>query len=254
MPIHDWTRVNAGTFHDFHHSWIEETKRALNAGILPPDYYAMAEQIAGGLGPDVLALGGTPAGPDRSGGNGFSSPQDLGAYGVSVATAPPRVRFTAEGEPEQYARKQNSIVIRHSSGDNVVAVVEIVSPGNKASRHALQRFVTKAAEFLEAGVHLLVLDLWPPTPRDPQGIHEVIWSEIVEAGFTLPADKPLTLAAYSAGELFRAYIEPVAVGDTLPDMPLFLTPEIYVPAPLDKTYRAAFDAVPRRWREVLEPA
>ena len=31
MPIHDWTRVPAGIFHDFHHGWIEEAKRALNA-------------------------------------------------------------------------------------------------------------------------------------------------------------------------------------------------------------------------------
>src|SRR5271168_316512 len=56
MPIHDWTRVDAGIFHDFHHAWIEEIKRALNRGLLPPDHYALAEQIAGGLGPDVLTL------------------------------------------------------------------------------------------------------------------------------------------------------------------------------------------------------
>ncbi len=40
MPVHDWTRVAAGIFHDFHHSWIEQIKVALNEGILPPDYYA----------------------------------------------------------------------------------------------------------------------------------------------------------------------------------------------------------------------
>jgi hypothetical protein len=46
MPIHDWTRVEAGIFHDFHHGWIEEIKRTLNAGLLPDDYYALAEQHA----------------------------------------------------------------------------------------------------------------------------------------------------------------------------------------------------------------
>src|SRR5438309_823998 len=40
MPIHDWTRVEAGIFHDFHHGWIADIKRALNAGVLPPNYYA----------------------------------------------------------------------------------------------------------------------------------------------------------------------------------------------------------------------
>ena len=45
-----------GIFHDFHHSWIEEIKRSLNRGLLPPDYYALAEQITGNLGLDVLTL------------------------------------------------------------------------------------------------------------------------------------------------------------------------------------------------------
>ena len=36
------------------------------------------------------------------------------------------------------------------------------------------------------------------------------------------------------------------------DLPLFLTPEAHVRVPLEATYRTAFDAVPRRWREVLE--
>ncbi len=32
MPMHDWTRVDAGIYHDFHHEWISEIKRALNRG------------------------------------------------------------------------------------------------------------------------------------------------------------------------------------------------------------------------------
>ncbi len=56
MPIHDWTRVDAGIFHAFHHSWIEEISRSLNRGLLPTEYYALAEQITGDLGPDVLTL------------------------------------------------------------------------------------------------------------------------------------------------------------------------------------------------------
>lgn len=43
MPIHDWTRVAAGIFHDIHHDWIFTIKHALNQGVLPPDYYALAE-------------------------------------------------------------------------------------------------------------------------------------------------------------------------------------------------------------------
>jgi len=167
--------------------------------------------------------------------------------------APPRVRFTARAELEQYSRKRKRIVIRHVSGDEVVAMIDMVSPGNKASRQALRTFVEKAVELLDAGIHLLAIDLFPPGPRDRQGIHAAIWSEIATDDFQLPSDKPLTLASYSAGVVKMAYIEPVAVGDVLPDMPLFLEPETYISVPLEATYRAAFDAVPRRWQEQLKP-
>ena len=50
----------------------------------------------------------------------------------------------------------------------------------------------------------------------------------------------------------RAYIEPVAVGDRLPDMALFLEPNGCVMVPLDRTYQTAFAVMPRRWREVLQ--
>ena len=44
MPIHDWTRVDAGLFHAFHQSWIVKLCDALNRGLLPPDYFALPEQ------------------------------------------------------------------------------------------------------------------------------------------------------------------------------------------------------------------
>ena len=46
MPIHDWTRVEAGIFHHFHHRWITSISDTLNAGMLPAEYYALAEQEA----------------------------------------------------------------------------------------------------------------------------------------------------------------------------------------------------------------
>ena len=55
MPLHDWTRVSDGTFHDFHYSWVLEIKRALMRGLLPKGYYVMAEQFGSDRGaPDVL--------------------------------------------------------------------------------------------------------------------------------------------------------------------------------------------------------
>src|SRR5262249_6755921 len=115
MPVLDWTRVDAGIFHDFHHEWISTIKRTLNAGLLPPDHYALAEQIAGGLGPDVLTLqgptNGAPKGGDARG-------------GVALATTPPQVYFHARTEIDIYAAKAKVVAIRHTSNHRVVAVVE----------------------------------------------------------------------------------------------------------------------------------
>ena len=219
---------------------------ALNDGLLPPEYYALAEQQAAGFGPDVLTLHGTVAGGDDATSRG----EPLGSGNLLLA--PPKTRFTAESEGEFYRRKKSTIVVRHVSGDDIVAVVELVSPGNKASRNALRALIAKACELLEHKIHLLILDLFPPTKRDPDGIHAALWDEIAGDPFTPPANQPLTLASYDSGLLVKAYVETVAVGDSLPAMPLFLEPGGYILIPLEATYQAAFAAVPRRWKQVLE--
>ncbi|MEO8498497.1 MAG: DUF4058 family protein [Planctomycetota bacterium] len=250
MAIHDWTRVPAGIFHHFHHEWISAIMRSLNQGVLPAGFYALEEQVTGGLGPDVLTLKGVTDAKQRH--PGSTNPQaDHDDGGVSLATAPPKVRFTAETEMDRFARRRNRVVIRHVSGHEVVAIIEIISPGNKASHHGIQSFVNKTTELLAAGIHLLIMDLFPPGSRDPQGIHGEIWSAMEDDCFQLPDDAPLTLVAYSADDVKQAFIEPVAVGGVLPDMPLFIRPSAYVLVPLEETYQAAFEGVPQVWREQL---
>lgn len=67
----------------------------------------------------------------------------------------------------------------------------------------------------------------------------------------MPADKPLTLVSYDAGSLQVAYVEFVAVGDPLPEMPLFLKPEFSVPAPLETTYQATWAVFPDALKPLL---
>ncbi len=211
----------------------------LNSGSLPEDYYALPEPIAAGLGPDILTLQTPP-------------PADPASTGT--ATLPrPQTRFVAETASEFYRRKKSSVVVRHVSGDRMVAVLEIVSPGNKAGRDGFRAFVNEACELLEHRIHLLLIDPFPPTKRDPEGIHSAIWSEVTDEEFQLPTDKPLTFVSYETELVTRAYIEPIAIGDPLPEMPLFLEPEFYVPVALEATYMAAYQAMPLRWRRVLEP-
>src|SRR3989442_3590073 len=88
-------RVTAGTFHAFHVAWIAELQRALNSGVLPDGYYAQAEQVAGQVIADVLALEDSGVEPSTAGmgGNEHGSWNEASA-GVSVAIAPPRVTLS----------------------------------------------------------------------------------------------------------------------------------------------------------------
>jgi hypothetical protein len=254
MPIHDWSRVEACLFHDFHHAWIEEIKRVLNARVLPEDYYAMAEQHAAGFGPDVLTLQGqqsiNASDEDKPLPNGWTPPR-RGSGEQTVGLVEPRIQVTGKTEMEFYRRKQSSVTVRHVSGDRVVAMIEVVSPGNKNSRTGIESFVRKVAELLDQRIHLLILDLLPPGSRDPHGLHARIW-EFIEGIELARPDRPLTLAAYESDQTVRAFVVPVAVGDRLSDMPLFLIPRACVEVPLEETYQAAVSVFPRRWRHLLE--
>lgn len=185
MPIHDWTRVSDGTFHHFRHGWIDEIAEALNAGLLPRSYYAMAEQSAAGFGPDVLTLQAPEAdGGSDAAGNGSPYQVSLGEGGVALAKV--ELRPTAETDLAFYRRKQNVVAVRDAAGDRVVAVVEIVSRGNKSAREPLDAFVKKVAALLEKGIHLLIIDLRPPGRRDPAGIHNEIWQAIAGEDYVPP--------------------------------------------------------------------
>lgn len=123
----------------------------------------------------------------------------------------------------------------------VVCIIEIVSPGNKASQSAMRQFVEKTTEFIRAGVNVLLVDPFPPTPRDPQ----------------MPKDEPLLLGSYRAGDRSVglspvAYLETFRVGGSIPDMPAWIDPDYYVLVPLERTYQAGWDVCPPDYRYLVE--
>jgi len=237
--MHDWTRVEAGIYHAFHHEWISEIHRAVLRR-LPKDYYSLPEQQAAGFGPDVLTLKIEDQEPTESGG------------GVTTRVRP-TTKLYQETDTDFYLGKQKSVAIRHVSGDRVVAMIEVVSPGNKNSAHALRAFTTKARQLLEDKIHLLIVDPFPAGRRDPNGLHAAIFEEFQDDPLPLPPEKPMSLIAYECDDRIRAYLEPIAIGDALRDMPVFLMPGYSIEVPLEATYMAAWEAVPRRWQQVLMP-
>jgi hypothetical protein len=102
------------------------------------------------------------------------------------------------------------------------------------------------------GIHVLIIDLLPPCVHDPAGLHEAIWESVGDAVASPPPERLLVLASYLADQLPRAHVEFLAVGDTLPEIPIFLDPDLYIPMPLESTYQKVYHGLPRFWREVIE--
>ncbi len=123
MPIHDWTRVPAGLFHDFHQSWTIRIKDALNAGRLPKGLSALVEQRSGPREADILKV-------ER---RMKSERSDSGPGALTLD--PPSTKIVRRTSKEFYAGRANRIVVRHHLG-RIIAVIEILSPGNKDSRAA----------------------------------------------------------------------------------------------------------------------
>ena len=136
MPLHDWSRIPAGLFHDFHQTWAIQIKLALNAGILPKGLAALVELRSCPRESDVLAIASLAR-----------SRSDFGEDGGVATFSPPVTRFVGRTSKQIYATRANRIVVKHRLR-RTVAVIEIVSPGNKDSRAALRDFVEKVIDYL----------------------------------------------------------------------------------------------------------
>src|SRR5262249_39570871 len=132
----------------------------------------------------------------------------------------PKSAIVAKSEKLSSARRLDRLVIRHVSDDEVVAVIEIVSRGNKRSRDELDAFVRKANAYLENQIHFSFVDVYPPGRLDPQGIHGAIWDYRGEESELLPDRKPLVASGYKAGDGVTAYVNPFGLEDTIPETPL----------------------------------
>ena len=78
---------------------------------------------------------------------------------VAVAEAPPRVSRTLPLAPSP-TKLRRTLTIRHTSGHRIVALIEILSPGNKAAQGELRDFVRKANDAIRSRIHLAVIDLF----------------------------------------------------------------------------------------------
>ncbi len=251
MPIHDWSKADAGVFHDLHVSWIAGVKAVLNERLLPAPFYAIAEPAVGDAVPDVLTLQAEerPRSPAASAPTALDDSRD-----ATVARAPASVVVQDLEPADPYTLLARHILIRDSlRNDRLVAVIELISKGNKTSRERADQFVDKAVSLLRAGMHLLLVDLHPPTQIVPAGLHARISEAYGTPPPELPEDRRLQAVSYQVldGGFPRAHVVPLKLGDALPEMPIFLGPHSFVRVPFEETYSEAFRSLAGKFRRVL---
>ncbi len=255
MPVHDLTRlVTLGEFHDFHLGLIATLRDALNRHLLPEGYYAAAEGRIMGFEPDVSAF--ERVHPPRQ-----REPAPSGAVAVRgdvllTQQASPRASYIDEAD-HWSALRESRIAIYNKRGDRVISIIEVVSPRNKDRAEAVSFFGNKLETALFAGCNALVIDFLPPGAFDPQGMHYAFWSRFSESPHGVTESKSLAMSSYHAPMQNctlepLAYFEPVAVGQTLVQMPLFLALGEYINLPMQQLYDESVASLPGPYREDLE--
>jgi hypothetical protein len=130
-------------------------------------------------------------------------------------------------------------VFDEERGGRLVAAVEIVSPANKDRPEHRRAFVAKCAALLQEQVAVAIIDV--VTTR-----HFNLYGELLELiGETDPAlthEAPALYAAACRGTkkdntwLVETWTFPVAVGQPLPTLPLWLADNLAVPLELEASY------------------
>ena len=127
-----------------------------------------------------------------------------------------------------------------------------MSPANKDRKQHVTAFVNKMVAALELGIHVLLIDLFPPGKHDTDGMHGAVWDRFESNENAPPDDRPFALASYTGGKPTKAYVSFVALGDVLPAVPLFLTADRFVNLELEPGYTEAYSGMPEFWRKVIE--
>ena len=172
--------------------------------------------------------------------------------GGGVILAAPKIQITAETDLEFYRRKQNTVVVRHVSGDRSWRWWRLCRRATNPLQHAIRAFIQKAAEMIDKGVHLLILDLHPPGNRVPG---TAIWRSALAGRLrrgmsTMLITMPnhLTFAYERSGDGLRHAVR----GGGRINRHAFFSETEGPPRsrPIAATYQAAFRR--ERWRTVLE--
>lgn len=200
-------------WHPFHNSWATYLSSQLNS-LLPEGYFAEAN-VQYGVEIDVAT---------------FEEP-GTGDSATGWVPPPPHASL-----PLELSETVVEVGIFSRSGGPVLAgAIELVSPANKDRPAHRDALVTKCAAYLQARVGLVLVDVVTDRSADLHG------DLLRRLGAEFEPGSPLFGAAYrpverDGGRTLDIWREPIAVGDPLPTLPLWLRGGLCLPVELEATY------------------
>lgn len=231
MPLRDHFRSPVNDTHSWdevHGQWPAEIVRTLRP-ILPAGFRAGPKiHLGSPFEVDVSTydlVSRTPMSSIRDGGTA-----------VLTARAPTFTTETDLSEQDVYEVQ----IYDTERGRRLVAAIEIVSPSNKDRPESRRAFVGKVATLLMNDVCVSIVDLVSVR-------HANMYAELLKLlGHTdpkLPSNPPhlytVTLRSQKPPkrrQLLDAWFDPMTIGQTLPTIPIWLTPELRVELPLETSY------------------
>ena len=139
----------------------------------------------------------------------------------------------------------------YNAGDRIVARIEVFLASKKSRSRTMHSMARQVEATLDRGIHLLLIDLHQPGPRDPAGIHGLILGKIGPEEYQMPQDLLFTVAAYLGGATVEAFVDHFTVRQPIPSSSLFLTRDHYLAVDLDSAYLAAWEEVPEKFQQIL---
>ncbi len=220
----------------FHSNWAGAIADALNEQ-LPEGYFA-EETTHQGQRVEIDVA--TFQDPDQ---NGSRSSGGTATLGVRSWSPPAAVHVLPAAFVDTFAVK----VYSSEGGAELVAAVELVSPGNKDRAAHERAFAIKSASYLAQGISLIVIDLIVIDIVTSRGgnLHNEIM-RLLQHGpqAMMPNDVELYAVAYRP--IVRAekpeidvWPEKLSVGNALPTLTLALNAETCIPVDLEATYTIA---------------
>jgi len=217
----------------FHGTWATEIMRTLNRRVLPQGYFAESQTpVSASIEVDVATFEGQGQTPGPANGN---------AGGVAVETwAPPIATLTMAAMFPDEIEVQ---VFGTAAGTALVGAIELVSPRHKDRPEARQAFTVKCAAYLQRRIGLLIVDV--VTDRLANLHDELVRLLEQPADYRFPNSPPVYAVAYrpirreKEGDQMDLWMNPLAVGQPLPTMPLALRGGPVIPIDLEGTYTEA---------------